>query len=66
LLRKYRDTVLSKTPEGQEITKTYYEFSPIVTNLLEQRPLLNNRAKSFIDSMLPGIRKKVEENNKKP
>jgi hypothetical protein len=34
--------------------------------LLEQRPLLKNRAKTFFDGMLPGIRKKVEESNKKP
>ena len=61
LLREYRDDVLSKTPEGQEIIKTYYKFSPTVTKLLEQRPLLKNRAKAFIDSMLPGIRKKLEE-----
>ena len=66
LLRKYRDNVLSKTPEGQEIIKTYYKFSPTVTELLEQRPLLKNRAKAFIDSMLPKIRKKVEESNKEP
>ena len=36
LLRKYRDNVLSNTPEGQEIIKTYYKFSPTVTKLLEQ------------------------------
>jgi hypothetical protein len=34
--------------------------------LLEQRPLLKNRGKTFFDGMLPGIRKKVEESNKKP
>jgi len=61
LLRKYRDTVLSKTLEGQKIIKTYYKFSPTVTKLLEHRPQLKSRAKAFIDSMLPGIRKKVEE-----
>jgi len=66
LLRKYRDNVLSKTSEGQEIIKTYYKFSPTVTKLLEHRPLLKNRAKAFIDNMLPGIRKKVEESNKEP
>ena len=66
LLREYRDKVLSKTPEGQELIKTYYKFSPTVTKLLEQRPLLKNRAKAFIDSMLPGIRKKVEESNREP
>ena len=66
LLRKYRDNVLSKTPEGQEIIKTYYKFSPTITKLLEQKPLLKNRAKAYIDRMLPGIRKKVEESNKNP
>jgi hypothetical protein len=61
LLRKYRDNVLSKTPEGQEIIKTYYQFSPTLNKLLEQRPFLKNRAKAIIDSMLPGIKKKVDE-----
>jgi hypothetical protein len=65
LLRAYRDSVLGKTPEGQEIIKTYYKFSPTITNLLEQGPLLKNRAKAFIDSMLPSIREKVEESNEK-
>jgi hypothetical protein len=66
LLRKYRDNVLSKTPEGQEIIKIYYKFSPKITMLLKQRPLLKNRAKTFIDRMLPGIRNKVAESNKQP
>jgi len=66
LLRKYRDKVLSKTPEGREIIETYYKFCPIIIELLEQRPLLKNRAKAVIDSMLPGIRKKVEESYKNP
>ena len=59
LLRKYRDKILSKTPEGREIIKTYYKLCPIITKLFEQRPLLKNRAKAVIDSMLPGIRRKV-------
>ena len=63
LLREYRDNVLSKTSEGQKIIKTYYKYSPTVTKLLEQHPELKNRAKAYIDSMLPGIRKKVEKNN---
>ena len=61
LLRQYRDKVLSKTPEGQETIKTYYKFAPTITKLLENRPLLKNQAKVFLDRMLPGIRKKVEE-----
>ena len=66
LLRKYRDNVLSKTAEGQETIKTYYKFSPTVTKLLEQRPLLKKKARIFIDSILPGIRKKVEASNNNP
>jgi probable HAF family extracellular repeat protein len=66
LLRKYRDNVLRKTPAGQEIIKTYGAFSPTITKILEQNPFLKNRAKAYIDSMLPGIRKKVEESNKNP
>ena len=64
LLRKYRDKVLSKTPEGREIIKTYYKLCPIIIKLFEQQPLLKNRAKAVIDSMLPGIRRKVEEGYK--
>ena len=66
LLRKYRDNVLSKTTEGQEIIKIYFKFSPKATMLLEQRPLLKNRARTFFDGILPGIRKRVEESNKAP
>jgi hypothetical protein len=61
LLKNYRNEVLSKTTIGLKIIKTYYKFSPTVTKLLEQMPLIKSKAKSFIDSMLPGIRKKVEE-----
>jgi hypothetical protein len=64
LLREYRDKVLSKTPEGQDLIKTYYKFSPTVTKLLERNAELKNRIKAFIDNMLPGIRKKVAESNK--
>ena len=58
---QYRDNVLSKTAEGQELINSYYKFSPAVTELLERRPLLKNKAKMIIDNMLPGIRKKVQE-----
>jgi hypothetical protein len=64
MLRAYRDNILSKTPEGQELIKTYYKFSPTVTEFLERNPVLKNKAKRLIESMLPGIREKVEESNK--
>lgn len=40
LLRKYRDEVLSKTPEGQTIIRLYYEWSPVIMKLLEEDTLL--------------------------
>jgi hypothetical protein len=41
LLREYRDSVLSKNSEGQEIIKTYYEFSPTVCKLMERKRSMN-------------------------
>jgi hypothetical protein len=64
LLREYRDYVLSKTPEGQEMIKIYYKLCPTIVDLLEKRPVLKNKAKMYIDRMLPGIRKKVAERRK--
>jgi hypothetical protein len=66
LLRAYRDNVLSKTPEGYEMIKIYYKFSPTVTKLLENSPQLKKKAKVYIDSMLPAIREKVEESKNEP
>lgn len=40
LLRKYRDEVLSKTPEGRKIIRLYYEWSPVIVELLEEDTLL--------------------------
>jgi len=63
LLREYRDNVLRKTPEGQDLIKTYYRLSPKITGVLEQNPSLKVKAKIIIDSLLPAINKKVEESN---
>jgi len=65
LLRNYRDSVLSITPEGQKIIKIYYKYCPTVINLLGQNPNLKNRTKAYIDSMLPKIKHQFEESQSK-
>lgn len=36
LLRYFRDDVLSQTPEGQEIIRLYYEWSPVIVKAMEE------------------------------
>lgn len=36
LLRCFRDNVLSKTQEGQEIIRLYYEWSPVIVKTLKE------------------------------
>ena len=35
ILRHFRDKVLSKIPEGQEIIRLYYEWSPVIVKAME-------------------------------
>ena len=36
LLREYRDTILSQTPEGREIIKLYYQWSPLIVKAMQK------------------------------
>ena len=55
LLRYFRDQVLSRTPEGREMIKLYYEWSPTVVGLLRADGGFKAEMKTFIDSLLPLI-----------
>jgi hypothetical protein len=55
LLRQFRDEVLSRTPEGREMIKLYYEASPAVVGMLRADNGLKDEMKTFIDSILPLI-----------
>ena len=55
LLRYIRDTVLSTTPEGQEIIRLYYEWSPAVVKVMEEDAAFKAQVKEMIDGALEVI-----------
>jgi hypothetical protein len=52
-LRYFRDHVLSKTPEGQELTRLYYEWSPAILRAMEEDEEFREAAKEMVDKILP-------------
>jgi len=52
-LRWYRDTILSKTPEGREVIQLYYELSPAIAGVLQGNEKLTLAIKALADSLLP-------------
>ena len=55
LLRCFRDNLLGKTPEGQEIIRIYYEWSPVIVKLMREDKELKEEVKALIDGVLPLI-----------
>jgi hypothetical protein len=60
LLRYFRDTILSKTPEGHEIIKQYYELSPVIVKMMEKDESFKQEVKQMLDEVLPLIRELLE------
>jgi len=52
LLRYSRDQVLSKTPEGREIIRLYYLWSPLIARVMEVDEEFKEGLKKVIDGML--------------
>jgi len=52
LLRFFRDGILSKTPEGQELIKLYYEWSPVIMRVIENDEAFKEEVKEIIDGIL--------------
>jgi hypothetical protein len=52
LLRNLRDDVLLKTPEGQEMIRMYYEWSPVVLKMMEEDKDFRKSVISLFDAML--------------
>ncbi len=55
LLRCIRDDVFSKTPEGREIIRLYYQWSPILVKAMEVDAEFKQWVMETIDSVLPVI-----------
>ncbi len=50
-LRYLRDSVLSKTPEGQEIIRLYYQWSPTIVKAMEE----DEEFKENVEEMVDGV-----------
>ncbi len=55
-IRSFRDNVLKKSKEGQEIIRLYYQWSPIIVKFMERDEEFTNDVKDIIDEVLPLIR----------
>lgn len=60
LLRNFRDNVLSQSPEGQEIIRLYYEWSPMIVKAMEEDEEFKKGMKAMIDGVLLLIDNQVE------
>jgi len=56
LLRSFRDTILSKTPEGQEIIRLYYEWSPLFVKAIKDDENIKMEMKEVLDVFLQYLR----------
>ena len=52
LLRFFRDNVLGKTPEGRELIRLYYDWSPAITEVMDKDEALKENLKELIDGVL--------------
>jgi hypothetical protein len=55
LLREFRDNVLRKSPEGRELIRLYYEWSPGIAKAMERDGEFREEVKEMIDGILPLI-----------
>ncbi|MBW2554445.1 MAG: hypothetical protein JRE20_10005, partial [Deltaproteobacteria bacterium] len=53
--RCFRDSVLSLTPEGQEIIRQYYELSPLLVKAINDDEEFEEETQVIIDGILPWI-----------
>lgn len=60
LLRIVRDNLLSRTPEGQELIKLYYQWSPVIVKTMKTDEAFKEELKTIINELLPLIEQTVE------
>jgi hypothetical protein len=60
LLRHFRDRVLSRTAEGREFIKLYYQWSPVIKTAMEEDEAFKAKVRETVDGVLPLIEKMVE------
>jgi hypothetical protein len=60
LLRYIRDNALSKTREGRELIKLYYQWSPAIVRTMEVDEDFKQEIQDMIDELFPMIEEAVE------
>ncbi len=54
-LRAFRDTVLAKSPAGQQLIKIYYAKSAAIIAAIEKNPALKGYAAAALQAVLPAV-----------
>jgi hypothetical protein len=52
LLRQFRDNILSKSREGRELIRLYYQWSPVIVKAMENDEEFKEEVKDMIDGVL--------------
>ena len=60
LLRNFRDNILNKIQESQEIIRCYYQWSPGIVRMMEEDEEFKEWVKEMIDGVLPLIEEEAE------
>ena len=59
-LRRFRDEVLSKTPVGREYIKLYYQWSPVVLQMMQEDEELKEEVQALLEELWPLIEEMLE------
>ena len=62
LLRRFRDVILSKTPEGVCCIRLYYHYAETISTLLINDSILRGEIKNVIDDILPDVKRVLKSN----
>lgn len=54
-LRRFRDEVLSKTPAGRAYIKLYYQWGPVVVQMMKEDEELKKEVKVVLEELFPLI-----------
>jgi hypothetical protein len=52
ILRYFRNEIMNQTPEGQELIRLYYEWSPVIVRAIEKDEEFREEVKELIDEVL--------------
>jgi hypothetical protein len=55
-LKNFRDTILSKTPQGRAMIKLYYDWSPAIVKAMKEAVAFKEEVKKSLDGTLLMLR----------